>query len=50
MELELDNLHQSHVIDDQTFVKAKRVLAREHHLEKKREKEKKEQSGGDDFG
>ena len=50
MALELDNLHQSHVIDDQTFVKAKLVLAREHHLEKKREKEKKEQSGGDDFG
>jgi uncharacterized protein YqgQ len=47
MALELDNLHQSHVIDDQIFIKAKLVLAHEHHLEEKREEKK---SGGDDFG
>ncbi|ETA74860.1 YqgQ family protein [Ligilactobacillus equi] len=38
--LELDHLHDSQVIDDQTFVTAKMILAREHRKEEQREKRK----------
>ncbi len=40
MALELDHLRESEVIDQNTFLKAKLVLNREHHIEEKREREK----------
>ncbi|GBG94110.1 hypothetical protein LFYK43_05690 [Ligilactobacillus salitolerans] len=40
MALELDHLRTSGVISNDTFIKAKLVLEREHHLEEKREQAK----------
>ena len=37
MALELDHLYKAQVIDEETFVRAKLVLAKEHRLEEKRE-------------
>lgn len=40
MALELDHLRESDVIDKETFIKAKLVIAREHRIEEQREQEK----------
>lgn len=37
MALELDHLYKAQVIDEETFVRAKLVLAKEHRFEEKRE-------------
>lgn len=40
MALEIDHLHESGVIDQASFAKAKLVLDREHRIEERREQEK----------
>ncbi|WP_288530139.1 YqgQ family protein [uncultured Secundilactobacillus sp.] len=40
MALELDHLHEGHVIDDQTYAHAKLVLRREHRLEESQQTKK----------
>ena len=46
MALELDHLHQAHVITDRQFLEAKMILNREHRREEDRAKKQHKQTGG----
>ncbi|CAM2764485.1 YqgQ family protein [Fructilactobacillus fructivorans] len=45
MALELDHLHDAHVVSDREFTSAKLVLTREHRIEEKNLKSKNETGG-----
>ncbi|MHA8111034.1 YqgQ family protein [Lactobacillaceae bacterium Melli_B4] len=45
MALELDHLHEAHVISNQDFINAKVVLTHEHRIEERKEAEKHDLGG-----